>query len=261
MDYAVVWRPPLEMLRGRTDLESGLRSSAPAWMAILSLRDTGRERAPPAGVAHRAPGRCRHGRPDDRLRDARGTRATSGRLDANTRWPSRPVPGVFFKPYRRADFTIGVAMGVGARWARRSPSRWPDSKLPGAWLEPHGARKVEGVQGFAGEAGQAGFLDRAARAGQCPAADAGNRGTSWMPDCWSRSSPRAPTWSTWRRGPHLVEEDLLGRGAIRLAGCRAPRLDVFRTERAACCRPSLLVRAAHHHHAAYRGADLARRQH
>ena len=65
-DYAVVWRPPVEMLRGRTDLKAVFNLGAGV-DAILRLRDEDPD-ALPAGVPTAA-GRCRHGSPDGRVRE------------------------------------------------------------------------------------------------------------------------------------------------------------------------------------------------
>ena len=151
-DYAVVWRPPVEMLRGRTDLKAVFNLGAGV-DGILRLRDEAPD-ALPAGV------------PIVRLDDA-GMAAQMAeyvthavlryfrKLDAYAE-QERAGNWKFLKPHRRADFTIGV-MGVGTLGTHIARTLAGFGFPVRGWSRT--ARAIEGVSGFYGDAGQAPFLD------------------------------------------------------------------------------------------------------
>lgn len=219
VDYAVVWRPPLEMLRGRTDLKAVFNLGAGV-DGILSLRDTDAN-ALPAGV------------PIVRLDDAGMaaqmidyvTHAVLRYFRRLDEYALAQQAGTwrFLKPHRRADFTIGV-MGVGTLGAQIAKSLAGFGFPVRGWSRT--AREVEGVQGFAGEAGQAGFLDGLrVLVNVLPLTpetenilDAGLLG----------KLAKGAYLVNVARGPHLVEEDLLA--AVQSGQVAGAMLDVFRTE-------------------------------
>ncbi|MGO4331868.1 2-hydroxyacid dehydrogenase [Cupriavidus sp. 2TAF22] len=218
-DYAVVWRPPLEMLRGRTDLKAVFNLGAGV-DGILRLRDADPQ-ALPDGV------------PIVRLDDA-GMAAQMieyvthavlryfRRLDEYS-LAQQAGNWRFLKPHRRADFTVGV-MGVGTLGAQIAQALAGFGFPVRGWSRT--AREIEGVQGFSGEAGQAGFLDGLrVLVNVLPLTpetenilDAGLLG----------KLAKGAYLVNVARGPHLVEEDLLA--AVQSGQIAGAMLDVFRTE-------------------------------
>ncbi len=218
-DYAVVWRPPLEMLRGRTDLKAVFNLGAGV-DGILRLRDEAPD-ALPAGV------------PIVRLDDA-GMAAQMAeyvthavlryfrRLDAYD-VQQRDGNWKFLKPHRRADFTIGV-MGIGTLGAHIARTLAGFGFPVRGWSRS--ARAVEGVVGFYGEAGQAPFLDGLrVLVNVLPLTP---QTENILNAGLMRKLARGAYLINVARGPHLVEEDLLA--AVQEGQIGGATLDVFRTE-------------------------------
>ncbi|MGE6494123.1 2-hydroxyacid dehydrogenase [Cupriavidus metallidurans] len=219
VDYAVVWRPPVEMLRGRTDLKAIFNLGAGV-DGILKLNAQHPD-ALPAGV------------PIIRLDDA-GMAAQMAeyvtaaalryfrRLDVYDA-QERAGTWKFQKPHRRADFTIGV-MGVGTLGAHIARTLAGFGFPVRGWSRS--PKTVDGVQSFHGEDGQATFLD-------------GLRVLVNVLPLTPETQDIIDTGLLHRlahgaylinvaRGQHLVEEDLLA--AVREGQIAGATLDVFRTE-------------------------------
>lgn len=218
-DYAVVWRPPVEMLRGRTDLKAVFNLGAGV-DGILRLRDEAPD-ALPAGV------------PIVRLDDA-GMAAQMAeyvthavlryfrKLDAYETG-QRAGTWKFLKPHRRADFTIGV-MGVGALGTHIARALAGFGFPVRGWSRT--ARAIEGVSGFYGDAGQAPFLDGLrVLVNVLPLTP--QTENILNTGLFARLAQGAYVINV-ARGQHLVEEDLLA--AVQSGQIAGATLDVFRTE-------------------------------
>lgn len=219
VDYAVVWRPPLDMLRGRTDLKAVFNLGAGV-DGILQLRDEAPD-ALPAGV------------PIVRLDDA-GMAAQMAeyvsaavlryfrRLDD---FADQQQAGTwkFLKPNRRADFHVGV-MGVGTLGAYIARALASFGFPVRGWARS--PKQVEGVACFAGDAGQGPFLDGLrVLVNVLPLTPE----TENIIDAslLARLGKGAFVINV-ARGPHVVEEDLLA--AVQSGHIGGATLDVFRTE-------------------------------
>lgn len=219
VDYAVVWRPPVEMLRGRTDLRAVFNLGAGV-DGILRLRDAD-PAALPAGVpivrlddagmaAQMAEYVSAAVLRDFRKLDAYATQATAGT------WK-------FIKPNRRADFTIGV-MGIGTLGSHIARTLAGFGFPVRGWSRT--AKTVEGVQSFHGDDGRAAFLDDL-------------RVLVNVLPLTPETEDLIDTDLLYRlrrgahlvnvaRGQHVVEADLLA--AVRDGQIGAATLDVFRAE-------------------------------
>ncbi|WP_455278871.1 2-hydroxyacid dehydrogenase [Cupriavidus necator] len=218
-DYAVVWRPPVEMLRGRTDLKAVFNLGAGV-DGILRLRDEAPD-ALPAGV------------PIVRLDDA-GMAAQMAeyvthavlryfrKLDAYEA-QQRAGTWKFLKPHRRTDFTVGV-MGVGALGTHIARALAGFGFPVRGWSRT--ARAIEGVSGFYGDAGQAPFLDGLrVLVNVLPLTP--QTENILNAGLFARLAQGAYVINV-ARGQHLVEEDLLA--AVQSGQIGGATLDVFRTE-------------------------------
>ncbi|WP_349605208.1 glyoxylate/hydroxypyruvate reductase A [Cupriavidus sp. DF5525] len=218
-DYAVVWRPPVEMLRGRTDLKAVFNLGAGV-DGILRLRDEAPD-ALPAGV------------PIVRLDDA-GMAAQMAeyvthaalryfrKLDAYEA-QQRAGTWKFLKPHRRVDFTIGV-MGVGTLGTHIARALAGFGFPVRGWSRT--ARAIEGVSGFYGDAGQAPFLDGLrVLVNVLPLTP--QTENILNAGLFARLAQGAYVINV-ARGQHLVEEDLLA--AVQSGQIGGATLDVFRTE-------------------------------
>lgn len=219
VDYAVVWRPPLEMLRGRTDLKAVFNLGAGV-DGILRLRDNDPE-ALPAGV------------PIVRLDDAGMAAQMSEyvaaavlryfrKLDAYDA-QERAGTWKFLKPHRRADFTIGV-MGIGTLGSHIARTLAGFGFPVRGWSRS--AKTVEGVQSFHGADGQVAFLDGLkVLVNVLPLTpdteDIIDTGLLYK-------LARGAYVINVARGQHLVEADLLA--AVQDGQIAGATLDVFRTE-------------------------------
>lgn len=218
-DYAVVWRPPVAMLRGRTDLKAVFNLGAGV-DGILGLRDEDPE-ALPAGV------------PIVRLDDAGMAAQMSEyvaaavlryfrRLDdyagqeAEGNWK-------FIKPYRRAEFHIGV-MGVGTLGAHIARTLASYGFPVRGWSRS--PKVVQGVAGFAGSDAQPAFLDGLrVLVNVLPLTpDTENVINA---DLLGKLAKGAFLVNV-ARGQHVVDEDLLA--AVQQGQVAGATLDVFRTE-------------------------------
>jgi glyoxylate/hydroxypyruvate reductase A len=218
-DYAVVWRPPVEMLRGRTDLKAVFNLGAGV-DGILRLRDEDPEALPAgvpivrlddAGMAAQMAEYVTHAV----LRDFRKFDAYDAQQRAGM-WK-------FIKPNRRADFTIGV-MGVGTLGAHIARTLAGFGFPVRGWSRS--ARMVEGVVGFHGEAGQVPFLDGLrVLVNVLPLTP---ETENILNARLFGKLARGAYVINVARGPHLVEEDLLA--AVQEGQIAGATLDVFRTE-------------------------------
>jgi glyoxylate/hydroxypyruvate reductase A len=218
-DYAVVWRPPAAMLRGRTDLKAIFNLGAGV-DAILRLRDDDPD-ALPAGV------------PVVRLDDAgMGAQMAEYVTSAVLRYfrrldtyeaQQRAGTWKFLKPHRREDFHVGV-MGVGALGAQIARA------LAGFGLPVRGwsrtPRQLDGIACFHGEAGRAGFLDGLRVLVNVLPLTAG---TENILDAalFGQLATGAYVINV-ARGQHLADNDLLV--AIQSGQLAGATLDVFREE-------------------------------
>lgn len=219
VDYAVVWRPPVEMLRGRTDLKAVFNLGAGV-DGILQLRDADPE-ALPAGV------------PIVRLDDAGMgaqmieyvTHAVLRHFRRMDDFAAQQRAGTwkFLKPNRRADFTIGV-MGIGTLGAQIAQALAAFGFPVRGWSRS--ARTVEGIECHAGEQGQAAFLDGLrVLVNVLPLTP---ETENIIDAALLARLGRGAYLINVARGPHVVDEDLLA--AVQQGQIAGATLDVFRTE-------------------------------
>jgi glyoxylate/hydroxypyruvate reductase A len=218
-DYAVVWRPPREMLAGRGDLRAVFNLGAgvdailalehahpgtlPRNARIVRLEDTGMASQMAEYVTHAV---LRYMRRFDEY----------ARLQSESRWEE-------LDPHPRATFTVGVlGLGVlGAHVARTLAS----FGLPVRGYS-RGAKQIDGVQTYAGQQQFDAFLDGVkVLVNLLPHTpdthDALNAHTF-------AKLARGAYLVNVARGAHLVEQDLLD--AIAHGQIAGATLDVFREE-------------------------------
>lgn len=218
-DYAVVWRPPLEMLRGRTDLKAVFNLGAgvdgilrlrdqdpaalPAGVSIVRLDDAGMAAQMAEYVTHAV---LRHFR---RLDDYAGQQRAGA-------WK-------FLKPYRREEFPVGV-MGIGTLGTHIARTLAGFGFPVRGWSRS--AKTVEGVQGFHGEDGRAAFLDGLrVLVNVLPLTPE----TENVVDAALLARlAKGAYFINVARGQHVVEEDLLA--AVQQGQLAGATLDVFRVE-------------------------------
>jgi glyoxylate/hydroxypyruvate reductase A len=218
-DFAVVWRPPREMLAGRDDLRAifnlgagvdailALESEQPGTLPrnaqLIRLEDTGMAPQMAEYVAHAV---LRYLRRFDEYQT----------LQSERRWE-------VLEPHPRETFTVGV-LGLGVLGAHVAQT------LAGFGMPvrgySRGARQIEGITTFAGEAQFDAFLDGVkVLVNLLPhtpdTADVLNART------FSKLA-RGAYLINVARGGHLVEQDLLE--ALASGQLAAATLDVFREE-------------------------------
>ena len=214
-DYAVVWKPPAEMLRGRTDLK-GIFNLGAGVDAILQLGD-----ALPAGV------------PIVRLDDAgMGVQMAEYVSHAVLRYfrrfdqfaaQQREGQWRFAKPHEKASFSVGI-LGLGVLGSRIADALAPFGFPLHGWSRTQ--KNLAGVTCHACAAGFDAFM-AASKVVVCvlplttDTADVLNAVAL-------AKMPRGGYVINVARGAHLVEEDLLAAiGSGQIAGAT---LDVFRQE-------------------------------
>jgi glyoxylate/hydroxypyruvate reductase A len=218
-DYAVVWKPPLEVLRGRTGLKAVFNLGAgvdailemihrepdvlPASVPLIRLEDAGMAAQMVEYVMYAA---LRFMRRFDEYERERGAR----------RW-------TVLESMRPGGFPIAV-MGLGrlgAAVARAlAQAGWPVR----GWSRS--AKSIDGVQTYAGEAGLEPFLAGAKMLVNLLPSTPSTRGLIGR-QVFDRLAEGAYLVNI-ARGAHVVEADLLG--AIRSGRLAAAMLDVFAQE-------------------------------
>jgi glyoxylate/hydroxypyruvate reductase A len=218
-DYAVVWKPPLEVLRGRTGLKAVFNLGAgvdailemihrepdvlPASVPLIRLEDAGMAAQMVEYVMYTA---LRFMRRFDEYERERGAR----------RW-------TVLESMRPGGFPIAV-MGLGrlgAAVARAlAQAGWPVR----GWSRS--AKSIDGVQTYAGEAGLEPFLAGAKMLVNLLPSTPSTRGLIGR-QVFDRLAEGAYLVNI-ARGAHVVEADLLG--AIRSGRLAAAMLDVFAQE-------------------------------
>ena len=218
-DYAVVWQPPAEMLRGRTDLRAVFNLGAGV-DAILGLRAQSPDAIP-------------EGLPIVRLDDA-GMAAQMGeyvthavlrffrRLDEYERQQQAKM-WRFLKPFNRDEFVVGV-LGLGVLGTHIAKTLAGFGFPVRGWSRS--AKHVEGVDCRAGSDALPGFLaGTRVLVNVLPlTADTENVIDAKL---LGQLAPGAFVVNV-ARGKHLVEDDLLA--AVRSGHIAGAALDVFRTE-------------------------------
>lgn len=214
-DYAVVWKPPVEMLRGRTGLKAIFNIGAgvdailrfgdalPAGVAVVRLDDAGMAVQMAEYVSHAV---LRYFRRFDEYA------AQAGRRE----WQ-------VLKPNEKKDFAIGI-LGLGVLGRRVAEALAHFGFPVQGWSRT--VKNLPGVQCHAGEAGLDEFL-RSTRVLVCmlplTAETAGilNRETLGR-------LPRGSYLINVARGGHLMEQDLLD--LVRQEHIAGATLDVFQEE-------------------------------
>jgi glyoxylate/hydroxypyruvate reductase A len=213
-DYAVVWKPPLELLRlpglqavfslgAGVDAITQFGSAIPASVQVVRLNDAGMGEQMAEYVSWAVLGYFR--RFDDYARQRQ-----------QNEWR-------FLKPYPREQFTVGLlGMGVLGQRIAASLSHFGFPVL--GWSRS--AKTVAGVQSFVGEAELDPFL-RASRVLVCilpltpQTAGLINRANL-------EKMPQGGYVINVARGPHVVEEDLLA--LVQNGHIAGATLDVFANE-------------------------------
>lgn len=214
-DYALVWKPPAEMLRGRTDLKAIFNLGAGV-DAILQLGD-----ALPAGV------------PVVRLDDAgMGVQMAEfvahavlryfRRLDAYA-MQNREQVWRFLTPYEKKDFSVGV-LGLGVLGNRIVDAlRGFDFPING-WSRTQ--KNIDGVNCYAGQDGLDEFL-RASRV-LVVILPLTNETENLLDKAKLAQLPKGAYVINVARGAHIIEADLLE--LIQQGHIAGATLDVFREE-------------------------------
>ena len=214
-DYAVVWRPPAEMLRGRTELKAifnlgagvdgilQLGDDLPAGVPIVRLDDAGMAAQMADYVTHAALHFFRRF-------DAHAENAADGQ------WR-------FVKPFEKTEFTIGI-LGLGILGSRVAEALAPFGFPLRGWSRS--LKSLPGVQCYAGEDGLDAFL-RGTRMLVCllpltPETD------SIMNRANLEKLQRGGYVINVARGAHLVDEDLMA--LVQSGHIAGATLDVFREE-------------------------------
>ncbi len=225
-DYAIVWRPPRDMLAGRTDLKAVFNLGAgvdailalerthpgtlPRGAQLVRLEDSGMAAQMAEYVTHAV---LRYLRRFDEY----------AALQAQRRWQ-------VLDAHPRGTFTVGV-LGLGVLGAHVARALVPLGVPVRGYSR--GARRIEGVETFAGEAQFDAFL-RGVKVlvnllPHTPDThDVLNRNT------FARLA-RGAYLVNVARGAHLVEQDLLD--ALAAGQLAAATLDVFREEPLAADHP------------------------
>jgi glyoxylate/hydroxypyruvate reductase A len=218
-DFAVVWRPPRDMLVGRDDLRAVFNLGAgvdailalerahpgtlPCNVQVVRLEDTGMAPQMTEYVTHAV---LRYMRRFDEY----------GRLQAGHRWKA-------LDPHPRATFTVGV-LGLGVLGAHVART------LAALGVPVRGysrsAKQIEGVQTYAGEAQFDAFLDEVkVLVNLLPHTP----DTNDVLNARTLGKLAAGAYLVnVARGAHLVEQDLLD--AIQRGQIAGATLDVFREE-------------------------------
>lgn len=214
-DYAVVWKPPIEMLRGRTDLKAVFNIGAgvdailkfgpelPAGVPIVRLDDAGMAIQMAEYVTHAV---LRYFRRFDEFD-----------LQARERhWR-------FLKPNEKQDFTVGI-LGLGVLGTRIAEALAHfDFPLRG-WSRS--LKDLPGVRCHAGADGLDEFL-RASRVLVCILPLTAET-TGILNRANLSKLPQGSYLINVARGPHVVEQDLLE--LVQQRHIAAATLDVFHEE-------------------------------
>lgn len=214
-DYAVVWKPPLALVQGRTDLKAVFNLGAGV-DAILQLGDALPPNVPivrldDAGMAVQMAEYVTHAvlRYFRRL-DAFETQARDGK------WR-------FLKPHNKDDFTVGI-LGLGVLGSRIAEMLGQFGFPLRGWSRS--MKALPGVRCFAGAEGFDTFLE-GTRVLVCVLPL-----TTETSDILNRATlgklPRGAYLINVARGAHLVEEDLSA--LVQEGQIAAATLDVFRQE-------------------------------
>ncbi len=214
-DYAVVWKPPAAMLRGRVGLKAifnlgagvdailQLGDALPPTVPLVRIDDAGMADQMAEYVTHAVLGYYR--RLDEHAANIR-----------QREWR-------YIKPNQKQDFSIGI-MGLGVLGSRiASALAQFDFPLRG-WSRT--AKQLPGVESFAGESQLAEFL-KGTRLLICVLPL-----TPHTQDILNRQTLSALAPESYlinvARGAHLVEEDLLA--LVQSGHIKGATLDVFRQE-------------------------------
>lgn len=214
-DYAVVWKPPAAMLRGRTELKAifnlgagvdailQLGDALPPTVPLVRIDDAGMADQMAEYVTHAALGYYR--RLDEHAENIR-----------QRQWR-------FIMPYERQDFSIGI-MGLGVLGSRIASALAQFNFPLRGWSRT--AKQLPGVESFAGDAQLADFL-KGTRLLICVLPL-----TPHTQDILNRQTLSALAPESYlinvARGAHLVEEDLLA--LVQSGHIKGATLDVFRQE-------------------------------
>lgn len=214
-DYAVVWKPPAAMLRGRTELKAifnlgagvdailQLGDALPPTVPLVRIDDAGMADQMAEYVTHAALGYYR--RLDEHAENIR-----------QRQWR-------FIMPYERQDFSIGI-MGLGVLGSRIASALAQFNFPLRGWSRT--TKQLPGVESFAGDAQLADFL-KGTRLLICVLPL-----TPHTQDILNRQTLSALAPESYlinvARGAHLVEEDLLA--LVQSGHIKGATLDVFRQE-------------------------------
>ena len=214
-DYAVVWKPPASMLRGRHSLKAifnlgagvdgilELGDALPSAVPIVRVDDAGMADQMAEYVTHAILGYYR--RLDEHADNIR-----------QRQWR-------YIKPYDKQDFSIGI-MGLGVLGSRiASALSGFDFPLRG-WSRT--AKQLPSVENFVGDAQLADFL-KSTRLLVCVLPLTQNTRDILNRTTLSALLPGAYLVNV-ARGAHLVEEDLLA--LVQNGHIKGATLDVFRQE-------------------------------
>jgi glyoxylate/hydroxypyruvate reductase A len=218
-DYAVVWKPPQDMLRGRRDLKAIFNMGAgvdgilrwhaedptilPAGIPVIRLDDAGMAAQMVEYVTHAV---LRHFRRFDAY-DAQ---------QRERRWK-------FARPYSRTEFSIGI-MGMGVLGSRIAAALVPFGFSIRGWSRS--AKAIEGVESFVGGAQQDAFLDDLQVLVNILPLTPDTDGI--LNSTLMKKLRRGAHLINIGRGDHLVEPDLLE--MLQTEQLSGATLDVFRTE-------------------------------
>ena len=212
-DFAVVWKPPQQLLDEQAGLkaifntgagvDALMKLSLPAGVPVIRLDDAGMSVQMAEYVSHAV---IRH------FREFDGYEADI----RSGKWSYR-------KPNLRADFPVGV-MGLGVLGERvaRTLAQF-DFPVNGWSRSP---KTIEGVRCFSGEAGMADFLS-ATRVLVCLLPLTPATTNIMNREMLAQLQPGAYVINV-ARGAHLVDEDLIA--LINSGHIAGATLDVFRTE-------------------------------
>ena len=214
-DYAVVWKPPVAMLHGRTDLKAifnlgagvdailKLGTALPAGVPIVRLDDAGMGLQMAEYVTHAV---LRYFRRFDQL-DAQ---------QRSGQWR-------FLKAYEKAQFPIGI-LGLGVLGSRIAAGLVPFGFPLHGWSRSQ--KDLPGVRCHAGAAGLDAFL-AASQVVVCILPLTAETSGILNRETLSKM-PRGSYVINVARGDHLVEQDLLA--LVQDGQIAGATLDVFRQE-------------------------------